>query len=344
MKIKLLFLLMIFPFLFSCGRQAVLEKESFAFGTRIEVVVAETDRKKAEEAISLVLKEFERLHRTYHAWQPSDLTKVNNAIQNNQNITVSPELADLIQNAKDLSQQTHFLFDPGIGHLIALWGFQNEAFQAQIPEKEKIDVFLKSKPSIQQIEINKNEITSNNQMVSLDLGGYLKGWALDRVKNILKEKNIHNALINIGGNILVLGNKFGRAWRVGIQHPRMPAPLAVLDLNDGEAIGTSGDYQRYFEVDGKRYSHLIHPQTGFPADETQAVTVLFSKQNHAGLYSDVYSKPIFIAGNNWQSTARNLNLKMVLRVNQNGEIEITRDLYQRVEFLMDSEKIKIVDF
>jgi hypothetical protein len=72
-------------------------------------------------------------------------------------------------------------------------------------------------------------------------------------------------LINIGGNIMALGSKGGQAWKVGIQHPRRAGALAMLELHDGEAIGTSGDYQRYFELDGKRYCHLIDPRTGWPA-------------------------------------------------------------------------------
>jgi thiamine biosynthesis lipoprotein len=75
---------------------------------------------------------------------------------------------------------------------------------------------------------------------------------------------VHDALINIGGNVMALGSKNGQRWRVGIQHPRQPGPLATVELDDSEAIGTSGDYQRYFEVDGKRYSHLLDPRSGRP--------------------------------------------------------------------------------
>jgi thiamine biosynthesis lipoprotein len=80
------------------------------------------------------------------------------------------------------------------------------------------------------------------------------------------------ALLNIGGNVMALGSKNGQRWRVGIQHPRQPGPLATIELDDGEAIGTSGDYQRYFEVDGRRYCHLLDPRSGEPVSHTQALT------------------------------------------------------------------------
>ena len=86
--------------------------------------------------------------------------------------------------------------------------------------------------------------------MALDFGGYLKGVALDRAAAILHERGVANALINIGGNVMALGSKNGKPWRVGIQHPRQPGPLATVELKDGEAIGTSGDYQRFFELDG----------------------------------------------------------------------------------------------
>ena len=110
--------------------------------------------------------------------------------------------------------------------------------------------------------------------MQLDLGGYAKGYALDRAAELLRKQGIHNALINIGGNVLALGQHGNRPWRVGIQHPRKPGALATLELHDGEAIGTSGDYQRYFMLGKVRYCHLIDPRSGYPMQGVQAVTVL----------------------------------------------------------------------
>jgi thiamine biosynthesis lipoprotein len=109
----------------------------------------------------------------------------------------------------------------------------------------------------------------------------------------LRRQGINNALINIGGNVIALGNKAGRKWKVGIQHPRQAGPLATVELADGEAIGTSGDYQRYFEIDGKRYPHLLDPRIGYPANHTQSVTILIPAGNRAGTLSDASSKPIY---------------------------------------------------
>jgi thiamine biosynthesis lipoprotein len=144
--------------------------------------------------------------------------------------------------------------------------------------------------------------------------------------------------VNIGGNVMALGDKFGQPWRVGIQHPRQPGPLAALTLKDGEAIGTSGDYQRFFEVDGRRYSHLLDPRTGWPVTHTQAVTVLVSPgpglPAGVGALSDAASKPVFIAGpTQWRAQAARFGLTQVLRVDKDGRIEVSRALASRLQWV-----------
>ena len=159
--------------------------------------------------------------------------------------------------------------------------------------------------------------------------------ALDHAAAILRADGIHNALINIGGNVMALGTKNGEAWKVGIQNPRQPGPLATLALRDGEAIGTSGDYQRFFEVDGRRYCHLIDPRSGQPVTHTQALTVLIPAQAKAGTYSDALTKPIFIAGDHWREMARQLDVANVLRVDAEGRVALTRPMRERLEFVAD---------
>ncbi|MCL2636688.1 MAG: FAD:protein FMN transferase, partial [Betaproteobacteria bacterium] len=137
-----------------------------------------------------------------------------------------------------------------------------------------------------------------------------------------------------GGNVLALGDRQGRAWRVGIQHPRQPGPLATVALHDGEAIGTSGDYQRFFEIDGRRYAHLLDPRHGYPADHTQAVTALLPAGPRAGTLSDVVSKPIFIAGpDRWRALAEKMGADQVLRVDADGRVFVTETLNRRLEFI-----------
>lgn len=319
----------------ACGRVALQEQQAYVFGTRVEVIVVSDSAEQGRQAIAAVLREFDRLHQAYHAWQPSELSELNSAIFAGRPQQVKPELAAFIAEAQTLSQQGEHLFDPGIGQLIALWGFQADEFKAELPAEAELQHWLASKPSIADLSIAADHtVTSSNRQVALDFGGYLKGVALDRAAGILRQQGINNALINIGGNVMALGSKQGRKWRVGIQHPRQPGALATVELANGEAIGTSGDYQRYFEVDGKRYPHLLDPRSGYPANHTQAVTVLIPASPGAGTLSDAASKPIFIAGpNGWREMARKMGVSQVLRVDADNKIYVTEALRPRLEFI-----------
>ncbi|WP_295005082.1 FAD:protein FMN transferase [uncultured Dechloromonas sp.] len=318
----------------ACSRAPLQEQQAYVFGTRVEVIVVGDDPEQGRQAIAAVLREFDRLHRAYHAWQPSELSALNDAIAAGKPYLASPELAGFVREAQALSQQGDHLFDPGIGRLIKLWGFQADEFRAELPPAADIKAWLAGKPSIADIAIDGNTVKSRNRQVALDFGGYLKGVALDRAAGILRDMGIRNALINIGGNVMALGSKQGKKWRVGIQHPRQPGPLATVTLDDGEAIGTSGDYQRFFEVDGQRYPHLLDPRSGYPAAHTQAVTVLIPAGPNAGTLSDASSKPVFIAGpDGWRDMARQMAVGLVLRIDRDGRVFVTEALSRRLEFV-----------
>ena len=328
----------------ACGRTPLQEQQAYVFGTRVEVIVVSAEAEQGRQAIAAVLREFDRLHRAYHAWQPSELMDLNQAIAAGRPHTVTPELAAFIEEAQALAAQGEHLFDPGIGELIKLWGFQSDEFATKLPPEDELQAWRKQHPSIADLSVRDNIVSSHNGHVALDFGGYLKGVALDRAAAILRSQGVNNALINIGGNVMALGSKEGRPWRVGIQHPRQPGPLATVALHDGEAIGTSGDYQRYFELDGQRYPHLLDPRSGRPAQHTEAVTVLVPAGPKAGTLSDATSKPIFIAGDGqWREMARKMNMPLVLRVDREGRIQLTKALRERLEFIGEVPTMEIVD-
>lgn len=323
----------------ACGKPPLLHhQESFVFGTRVEVLIAGLDEAQARPAAAAVLQEFDRLHRTYHAWQASELSALNTAIQAGQTHSVTPEMAALIADAQRLSLLGEHLFDPGIGGLIQLWGFQSDEFKAVLPEASALAKWRAARPSIADLQLDGQQASSRNRALALDFGGYLKGVALDRAAEILRAQGVANALINIGGNVMALGSKNGVLWRIGIQHPRQPGPLATLELADGEAIGTSGDYQRYFELDGKRYCHLLDPRSGEPVMHTQSLSVLISPRPNAGTLSDAASKPLFVAGNDWPHLARQYAIDQVLRVDAEGKVQVSAALQRRLSYVGEPPK------
>lgn len=335
---RLVFLAIVVSLLSACAKAPLHQQESFVFGTRVEILIAGLDEAQARPAAAAVLREFDRLHRTYHAWQPSELSALNAAIAAGKTLLVSPEMASLIADAQRLSRLGDALFDPGIGGLIRLWGFQSEEFKPVLPDPAALAAWRTAQPGIADLRLDGLQVSSRNRAVALDFGGYLKGVALDRAAAILHARGVNNALINIGGNVMALGTKNGQHWRVGIQHPRQPGPLATLELNDGEAIGTSGDYQRYFELNGRRYCHLLDPRNGEPVMHTRALTVLITPRPEAGTLSDMASKPLFIAGTGWPALAKKLAVEQVLRIDAEGRVQVSAALYRRLEFVGEQPK------
>jgi len=340
----------------ACGKEPLYHEQGYVFGTLVDVSIYGEDEAKARAAVGEMLQEFQRLHDRLHAWQPSELSELNAAFAKGEGKVVSPELAAMLRDAAQFSEQSGGLFNPAIGGLIGVWGFQSDEFKPLLPDVEKVAALVKANPRMSDIVFNPSPtlplsgegaaatppltrggregfmVSSRNKAVKVDLGGYAKGYALDRAAELLRKQGIRNALVNIGGNVMALGKHGDRSWRVGIQHPRKSGALASLELHDGEAIGTSGDYQRYFELDGKRYCHLIDPRSGWPVQGVQAVTIL-TRGPRAGLLSDGASKPLFVAGKEgWRAAAQRMQLPEAMLVDAQGGIHLTAALQKRLEF------------
>jgi thiamine biosynthesis lipoprotein len=337
-------LLLVFYLLFLTGcssKEPLYNTQSYVFGTLVDITIYGETEAKSQTISNTIISNFQQLHNRLHAWRPSELQSLNIAFaQGKTAVSIQPDIANMIADATKLSIQSNGAFNPSIGGLIEAWGFHHDTFKLVPIDKATIKNLLNANPQMTDIVMNSGQAFSKNQKVQLDFGGYAKGYALDAALVYLHTQGIKNALINIGGNIIAVGKHGDKAWRVGIQHPRKPSAIAVVDLEDGWAIGTSGDYQRYFELDGKRYCHIIDPITGYPSEGTQAVTVLVPPQANAGVLSDVASKPIFIAKADQRiQAAHAMHVDNFLVIESEKNIYISPSMAKRVTWLdKDAEK------
>ncbi len=343
----ILWALLLVVLLAGCGER-IHKQQSYVFGTLVEITVYGEEQDKARRVTDQVLRDFDEMHQTLHAWQPGTLERLNGlfALATPQapiRIALPPGLIAILADASRQSEQSEGLFNPAIGNLVRLWGFHSDSFEPRLPDPREIERLVKANPRMSDLKVTGVMLETGNPAARLDLGGYAKGYALDLAAAYLKSQGVNNALINIGGNILALGTKGGQPWKVGIQHPRRAGALAMLELRDGEAIGTSGDYQRFFEVNGKRYCHLIDPRGGWPADQTQAVTVI-ARGPHAGTLSDVSSKPLFIAGpGDWRRMAAKMGIKEVLFIAADGGVSVTRAMGGRLVWEKPAPAVKVAE-
>ncbi|UXY15291.1 FAD:protein FMN transferase [Chitiniphilus purpureus] len=318
-----------------CGEAPLYRQTAFVFGTQVELSIWGLDKAEAARHAGKVLGELDRLHRRLHAWQPSPITRLNTALAHGTPGEADAELVELIQQARDYAQRSDQLFNPAIGGLIGLWGFHQDNPPQHPPDAAQRDRWVAMAPTLDDLAIDADRIASRNTAVRLDLGGIAKGWALDRAARYLRRARVYHALINIGGNVLALGRKGQEPWQVGLRHPRQPRAMAVIALHDGEAIGTSGDYQRYFEAGGTRFAHLIDPRSGMPARQMQAATVIAPPTLAAGAISDALTKPIFIGGRERAlDYAGRFGVKDVLIVANDGSVYVSASLQPRLQWLI----------
>ncbi len=328
-----LILISSFLLLNGCKSQEIETKaELIVFGTVVQIATYTTDKQQAEQAIQAVEQRFQTFHHEWHAWEKGGIvSKINQSIAAGQSIEVADSVKDFILKSQELSKQSDYLFDPGIGELVALWGFHSEHWAGPPPTEAKIQHWLKVRPSIADLYFKGNRLFSRNPDVSLDFGGNAKGLALDIAIHKLREAGIENAVVNIGGDMRVIGNKNGQAWSIGIQDPKNPSKaIAAVHLSGDESIVTSGTYQRFFEWKGQRFSHILNPNTGKPASGFASVTVIHPDATTA----DSAATAILIAGpKHWKEVAKKMGIKQVLVIDQQDNILQTKDMAKRTKLL-----------
>jgi thiamine biosynthesis lipoprotein len=182
----------------------------------------------------------------------------------------APEVFTLYQKAYSVYQKSEGKFDISVGALSRVWGFHDHSFR--IPKAQDLD---RAKGTV---GMNKIRIQAKRLVLPpgtlLDWGGIAKGYGIDRAASVLMEMGIERGFVNAGGDLYCWGsNPKGSLWKIGIKHPRRAGFSGVLSIS-GEAAATTGDYQRYFVEEGKRYHHVFDPQAGFPAEGKQSVTVI----------------------------------------------------------------------
>lgn len=250
-----------------------------AHGENAEIAVKES-MKRIEEIEDLMSKTIEL----------SDIYKLNN--NPNTEIKINEQTLSVLIKAKEYAKITEGDFDPTIGALVELWGIGSE--NASVPAQSDIEETL-SNIGYQYLKLYKNSAEITRSHVKLDLGGIAKGYAAEEVKKVVQKYEIKHAFVNLGGNVLVIGDKVdGSPWKIGIQDPREGRGnvMAIIDAVD-LTIVTSGNYERYFEEDGKLYHHIIDPKTGYPAENNLLSVSIISKNSFD---ADALSTAVYVMG------------------------------------------------
>lgn len=301
----------------------------YVFGTLLEVVIYGEDAATAQAATAAIGQQLQTYHHAWHGWRPGELSALNAAIARGEELTVSADLAEMLQDAQRISIASEGLFQPAIGRLIALWGFHSDtAPTGPPPSASAIATLLTARPRIADLQIDGRRVSSVNPAIQLDLGAFAKGAALKRAADTLTRLGIQDAVLNAGGDVLVLGRQGARPWRVAVRDPFGWDAVAALSVQPGEAVFTSGNYERFLEHDGIRFSHILDPRTGLPVEQIVSATVLHTD---AGL-ADAAATALSVAGpKNWTAIAEAMGIQAALLIDQTGQLHATPAMAARLQ-------------
>ncbi|RJQ14383.1 MAG: FAD:protein FMN transferase [Nitrospiraceae bacterium] len=340
-RFKILFALCSLLFALSCTQQDKMFRESrVLMDTYCTITVVGPSGQKAKEAIEVGFDEIKKLDKFLDNFSPDSEVSAVNKFAGIRPVHVSNETLDLMQKTVYISEITEGAFDPTMASVIKLWKFSGRPAAPSIPPQAGIGNARKL-VDYKKVRINSaaSEIFLEEKGMELDLGGIAKGYAADKAINAIKAKGMKAALVAIAGDIRGYGlSTTGKAWKVGVQDPRPENPnsekpwediFAALNLKDS-AISTSGDYQRFFIRDGKRYHHILDPATGCPAESGLISVSVIAPE---GYMTDSLATAVFIMGHEkGMKLLESSGLDAIL-VDSRKRIFITKNLRGKIEVL-----------
>ena len=309
------------------------------FGVAIKITLYDVDKAIATQAFSTLWEDFEYMHTMWHPWQPSSLGRTNQLLALNRDFTANISVLPLIEKSRSLSTASNYLYNPAIGKLAEIWGFQGDtAPTGPPPAAEHIQSLVSQNPTLNDIELHGVRMKGTNPALKLDFGTLAKGLAMDRAMITLQQLGIQHALIRAGDDVKVMGKRNELPWQVAIPDPRDTTLLANLKLYDGESVFSSSEYERYFEYNGKRYHHILDPRTGYPAEDTMLVTVIHADAATAAAATTA----LFVAGpSGWYGIAKRMQISHVMLIDKQGRIHMTPPMTTRIQFSRQPEQIEV---
>lgn len=256
---------------------ALVKKSASLLGTVVEITILSPDESKARQGMEVVFQEIGRIEELMSFYRPESEVSLINREAHRHRVQVSAEVFFLLSHAKSLSDLTQGGFDITFAPLWQLWG--RCAKEKRLPLSEELQQ-AKALVDYRKLRLweETREVGLELAGMQVNLGGIAKGYALARAAEVMQQEDLDNFLINIGGDICARGEgREGRGWRVGIRHPRREGDfIGILHLRDMFVL-TSGDYERYFEIKGERYHHILDCRSGYPASGCSQVTILTRK-------------------------------------------------------------------
>ncbi len=290
----------------------------YAMGGQNEIQLYALTKVDAERLSQLAIREVNRIEAKYSRYQSESIISRINLEAHTRPIEVDDETAGLLNYAAECYHQSSGLFDITSGVLRRIWNFKEKSIPTQAEITKTLALIGWNK-----LDWRAPSIMFKKAGMEIDFGGLGKEYAVDRVIGLLKNEGVSSALVNLGGDLRVLGgHPNGRAWHIGVADPREKGGiLAEISLASG-ALATSGDYERCIEIGGKRYCHILNPKTGWPATDIQSISVIADSCLVAGTLT---TTAMLLGEPDGMNYLNNLSVKYLL-LNSNSRIISTTSI------------------
>lgn len=301
------------------GSDLLYRENRTLMGSPFEISVVHADATVRRQAVRAAWEEIERLESMISSWLPTSETSAINRQAGIEAVVVSPELFSLVKRSLKVSELTGGAFDITFASAGQYWDFRSR----KLPDPAMVAQAVKL-IDYRRVQLNESarSVLLTEPGTRIGFGGIGKGFAANRALRVLQRHGIENALVNAGGDLVAAGHdERGDPWQISLAHPRRPGKmLARLNISEN-AVVTSGDYERFFVVDGVRYSHILDPRTGYPVAGMQSVTVICPD----GELADALATSVFVLGvDRGLALVNRLKGVAAILVDGSGEVHYSR--------------------
>jgi thiamine biosynthesis lipoprotein len=312
----------------SCGRNGgVFEEKINVLGTFAQISIVGMPQQRAREAAAVVeqyLQALDNIGYTFAA--EGELQQLNAALAEGRSMMVSSVLLEVIEDAVKLSSLNNGLFNPAAGELTALWEFvcdQDECDEYPYPSEvqrllvEQVQEIIARQPSMDDLIINGNEVSSRNPQVKLQFGDMIRGFALNKGIELLEKAGVSNAMINIGGSVRTIGTRGDHDWWIGITDGSGKHVIGSIENIDDLSVVTVRSFDKSSGKHGPVYRHVVDPRTGMPVRDVQSVVVM----HEDAMIANAAAVTMLIAGiEDWKTMADGMGAHKILLITKDGTI------------------------
>ncbi len=309
------------------------------FDDVVDVSILQVAPSKAKQAMEVIERTFTDLERDLNPWSDGEMARINRLLPTGEPFTAPVSILPLIHLSQRYADLSGNLFNPAIGKLIALWGFNVEVPEGmRPPPAHAIERLLEANPRMSDIAVDVLTLQGRNPSLRLDFSPIVQPYAIDLAIAQLRELGVRHAQIKTGSDLRAIGGRGGLPWRVPIRSGNGSGVFATLNIQGDESVVTRGAHDRDWIYDGVTYHNIIDPRSGRPVRDTLSVTVVHPEATVAAAAAIA----LFVAGPEaWHGVARALGIEYAILVDSAGTVHLNPELHERLKIIDRNAPLKL---